>query len=683
MHLAQFSRYDWFDRRLAAAAFLIAFIFGLFGVVSANAETRTLRMYYGHSKESTTITFKRNGKYVKSGLRKANRFLRDWRRKEPTRMDPALLDLVWEVYQASGSRQVIQVISGYRSPKTNNMLRRRGRKVAKSSQHTRGKALDFFLKDVSVSKLRALGLKAHRGGVGYYRGSFVHLDTGRVRHWPRMSKRQLAKIFPRGKTIHVPSNGRPLKGYKIAMANLKRGLNADGSRRSTSVRQSLLARMFKSSGNDGDESEGKASKDRGRSPAPRKKKPQPVVVASRKPEKAKSEAVKGPDPFSLDSGAVSKAQKRREADEKRKLIATEKARAIELAKLVDEKAAREIAERALEETQVASLLPTRVAVPRLRPSGVATTQLALAAQNSLDASSLTPATGQPSVLDPVGATELALATPSNVLPSAAESVLRPRVDVGEAKPVAQAPVKLPPVILPPVRRDVEGLKSRITTALAKPRETVAAQQANTQLALALSSLPVPKTAASRARLQSSSTNNVASQSAAPRLAVPVPKMPDVQNRPVLSASLQQPTSDPFNEVGKPTLRSRFALTEESADTTASETSAKVTVPSAKPLPGKKAVGEPVQIDTQKPILAELSLGDLDGRAVKAWAVAVTTRVGPTANLRAPKYRQGTRRAAPASVYSLGFAFKRAPLRADRFSGRALTRVAFAHFGSRN
>ena len=211
---------------------------------AALAETRTLRMYFTHTKESATITFKKNGKYLPAGLKKANRFLRDWRRKEPTKMDPALLDLVWEVYQKSGSRKPIKVISGYRSPRTNNMLRRRGRKVAKSSQHTRGKALDFFLQDVSVAKLRALGLKAHRGGVGYYAGSFVHLDTGNVRHWPRMSAKQLKRVFPKGKTIHVPSNGKPLKGYKIARANLKKGLNADGSPRTTAVRQTLLASLF-------------------------------------------------------------------------------------------------------------------------------------------------------------------------------------------------------------------------------------------------------------------------------------------------------------------------------------------------------------------------------------------------------------------------------------------------------
>ena len=121
-------------------------------------------MYYTHTKKSITVTFKKNGRYDKAGLKKLNRFLRDFRRNEPTNMDPELFDLVWEVYKKSGSRKPIQVISGYRSPKTNNMLRSRGRNVAKTSQHPMGKALDFFMADVSVDKLRALGLQAHRGG---------------------------------------------------------------------------------------------------------------------------------------------------------------------------------------------------------------------------------------------------------------------------------------------------------------------------------------------------------------------------------------------------------------------------------------------------------------------------------------------------------------------------------------
>jgi uncharacterized protein YcbK (DUF882 family) len=91
----------------------------------ASAETRTLRLYFIHTKERAEITYKRNGRYIKSGLTEVNRMLRDWRRNEPTNMDPRLLDLLWEVYRASGSRDYVHVVSAYRSPATNAMLRSR------------------------------------------------------------------------------------------------------------------------------------------------------------------------------------------------------------------------------------------------------------------------------------------------------------------------------------------------------------------------------------------------------------------------------------------------------------------------------------------------------------------------------------------------------------------------------
>jgi uncharacterized protein YcbK (DUF882 family) len=189
---------------------------------SANAETRKLKLYFLHTGEKATITYKKNGGFVPAGLKKVNYFLRDWRRNEPTKMDPELLDLIWEVYRKSGSRGYVHVISGYRSPATNNMLRKRSRGVAKNSQHTLGKALDFFLPDVKLAKLRKIGLIKQYGGVGYYPRSgspFVHMDTGRVRHWPRMSRKELVRVFPNGKTLHVPSDGKPLRGYKQAVAS--------------------------------------------------------------------------------------------------------------------------------------------------------------------------------------------------------------------------------------------------------------------------------------------------------------------------------------------------------------------------------------------------------------------------------------------------------------------------------
>ncbi|NBN65290.1 DUF882 domain-containing protein [Microvirga tunisiensis] len=193
---------------------------------AASAETRTLKLYNTHTKERVQITFKKDGRYIPSGLREANRFLRDWRRNEITNIDPKLLDLVWEVYQQVRGNDYIHVVSSYRSPATNNMLRSRSRGVAKNSQHSLGKAMDFFIPGVDLATLRATGLRKQVGGVGFYPTSgspFVHLDTGSVRHWPKMSRQQLARVFPDGRTVHIPADGKPMPGYQQALADLKAG----------------------------------------------------------------------------------------------------------------------------------------------------------------------------------------------------------------------------------------------------------------------------------------------------------------------------------------------------------------------------------------------------------------------------------------------------------------------------
>ena len=87
-----------------------------------------------------------------------------------------------------------------------------------------GKAMDFYIPGVSLKKLRNIGLRMQAGGVGYYPRSgspFVHMDVGNVRHWPRMSRRELVAVFPSGKTLHVPSDGKPLPGFEQAVASYK------------------------------------------------------------------------------------------------------------------------------------------------------------------------------------------------------------------------------------------------------------------------------------------------------------------------------------------------------------------------------------------------------------------------------------------------------------------------------
>ncbi|BCJ89824.1 ATP-binding protein [Terrihabitans soli] len=198
----------------------------------ANGDTRTLSFYHTHSQERITVTFKREGRYDKDGLKKLNHFLRDWRNQKETTMEPRLFDVVWEVQKDAGSDAPIQIISAYRSPETNEKLRSRSKGVAKHSQHMLGRAMDIHVPDVSMAKIREAGLRLQRGGVGFYPTSakpFVHLDVGSVRHWPRMTRDQLVRLFPDGRTVHLPTDGIPLKNYKLALADVaKNGGTARG-----------------------------------------------------------------------------------------------------------------------------------------------------------------------------------------------------------------------------------------------------------------------------------------------------------------------------------------------------------------------------------------------------------------------------------------------------------------------
>lgn len=125
-----------------------------------------------------------------------------------------------------------------------------------------GHAMDFFIPGVALSDIRAAGLRLQRGGVGFYPTSgspFVHLDTGSIRHWPRMTPDQLARVFPDGKTVHLPTTGTPLRGYQLAMAEIQNRKGGDGS--SSGSGRSFLASLFgsKSSASE-DEEEAPAAK---------------------------------------------------------------------------------------------------------------------------------------------------------------------------------------------------------------------------------------------------------------------------------------------------------------------------------------------------------------------------------------------------------------------------------------
>ena len=217
-------------------------------------ETRTLTFHHTHSDEDLTVTFKRDGRYDEEALKQLNHYLRDWRSQDQTVMDRHLFDILWEVYRDVDGKKPIQIISSYRSPATNAMLRRRSSGVARFSQHMLGHAMDFFIPDVALEQIRFAGLRLQRGGVGFYPTSgspFVHLDTGSIRHWPRMTHDQLARVFPDGRTVHVPSDGTPLKGYELARADIEKR----GDDTATVSKPSLFAALFRGKSND-EEDEG-------------------------------------------------------------------------------------------------------------------------------------------------------------------------------------------------------------------------------------------------------------------------------------------------------------------------------------------------------------------------------------------------------------------------------------------
>lgn len=230
----------------------------------AVGETRSLTMVHSHTNETISITYKSGGSFDSSALEKLNWFLRDWRIDEPTSMSPHLFDIVWHVYREVGASAPIKIMSAYRSPGTNAMLRRRSRGVAKESQHMRGNAMDIHIPGVSMAKAREIGLRLQRGGVGYYPSAgspFVHLDVGSVRHWPKMSRDQLARIFPDGKTVHIPADGKPMENYQTALAEVQaRGGSALDYATVTSGK-SLWALLF---GSGSDEEEDRAVPVRGR-----------------------------------------------------------------------------------------------------------------------------------------------------------------------------------------------------------------------------------------------------------------------------------------------------------------------------------------------------------------------------------------------------------------------------------
>jgi uncharacterized protein YcbK (DUF882 family) len=143
-----------------------------------------LSFYNTHTEETLDVAYCIRDRYCPDALQSINRILRDHRTGEVAPIDPALLDLIHALSRKIGAGSPFHVISGYRSPATNDMLRDRSRNVAKYSLHMEGKAVDIRLPDIPLVSLRQAALDLKRGGVGFYPGpDFVHVDVGRVRFW--------------------------------------------------------------------------------------------------------------------------------------------------------------------------------------------------------------------------------------------------------------------------------------------------------------------------------------------------------------------------------------------------------------------------------------------------------------------------------------------------------------------
>lgn len=240
---------------VVCAAGIATILFGFAALAPRNAnaagETRTISLHHIHTGEDITITYKKNGQYDEAALAKLNHFVRDWRKDQEVRMDPRLFDMMWEVQHEIGYNGPIHIVCGYRSPATNSMLRSRSSGVARTSLHMAGKAMDFSFPGADVAKVRAAALRIEGGGVGYYPTSgvpFVHMDVGNIRHWPRMTREQLAKVFPDGRTLHIPSDGNPLPGYALALADHERSTTDRLTNRPKT--RNLLASLFKTTPDD-------------------------------------------------------------------------------------------------------------------------------------------------------------------------------------------------------------------------------------------------------------------------------------------------------------------------------------------------------------------------------------------------------------------------------------------------
>ena len=148
------------------------------------AEHHILSFYNIHTGEALKTCYRAHGKLIHRAVNRISHIMRDHRTGEIKPVDPKLLDLLHHLVIEIRPRSPISIISGYRSPRTNESLRKITTGVAKKSLHIQGRAIDIRIPGYQTSALRQLAINLHSGGVGYYsKSDFVHLDTGPIKVW--------------------------------------------------------------------------------------------------------------------------------------------------------------------------------------------------------------------------------------------------------------------------------------------------------------------------------------------------------------------------------------------------------------------------------------------------------------------------------------------------------------------
>ncbi|MCF6200624.1 MAG: DUF882 domain-containing protein [Hydrogenimonas sp.] len=173
-----------FLKKAAAICAITTFPNIILAKSASKQDRREISLFNLHTHESVKATYWADGRYFKEEIEELNRVLRDFRTGEVHPIDLALFDLLCDLGNSLGVDSPFHVISGYRSPKTNETLRRISKGVAKRSLHMQGRAIDINLPGLKLETLRLAAAKLRRGGVGFYpKSGFIHIDTGRVRYW--------------------------------------------------------------------------------------------------------------------------------------------------------------------------------------------------------------------------------------------------------------------------------------------------------------------------------------------------------------------------------------------------------------------------------------------------------------------------------------------------------------------